>query len=122
MCLCVLKTFCLTPLRFSPSFVTSWHLFQGGKEVQSGTRHCLGQRDRNPKDGSIARRFSWMTYADVEGLALTLGTALLDSGCVEPIEYDDEIYSPARRLRLLGIFCKNRVEWFICEQAGTPLL
>lgn len=35
------------------------------------------------------------------------------------METSDELCEEARSLKLLGIFAKNRREWFICEQAAN---
>lgn len=61
-----------------------------------------------------------MTYNDVEKAAIAVGSALLNlPGCLDILHFQDEEYEPARQMRLLGMFTKNCVEWFICEQAGT---
>lgn len=98
---------------------TSWDLFQRGKRVDDGRRLCLGHREPSAKDGTVSAHYTWMTYREVEASALAIGTTLLRSGHVDPIEYDDEVYTPAQKLRLLGVFSKNRVEWFVCEQAAN---
>lgn len=101
------------------SIKNCWYLFQRGRSINSGRNPCLGYRCRSD-DGNIAPEFTWLSFNDVESSAIAFGSGLLNlPGCIETLEFDDEIYVPARRMRLLGIFSKNRVEWFLCEQAAN---
>lgn len=52
-------------------------------------------------------------------MARSIGSALLDLGAVPILEFPEEKYEGAHRMRELGIFSKNRVEWFLCEQAAN---
>lgn len=60
-----------------------------------------------------------MSYDKVDDLARRLGSAILELDAVPEMEFPDEQYEGARKMRQLGIFSKNRVEWFVTEQAAN---
>lgn len=61
-----------------------------------------------------------MDYNAVEKAAKAFGSALLNlPGAVDVLEFPEEQYEPARKMRLLGLFSVNRIEWLISEQGGN---
>lgn len=79
--------------------------------------NCLGWRAKKP-DGTLGE-FSWYSYNQVNDFAQRVGSALLDLDAVPLLEFPNEKYEGCRSMRQLGIFSKNCVEWFICEQVAN---
>lgn len=89
-----------------------WELFQLGVKEAPDER-CLGSRATLP-DGTLANHFHWLTYKEVEMMAVYLGSGLQHLDCVPELDFDESYQS---KYRFCGIFAKNRSEWIICEQA-----
>ena len=97
-------------------YTSSWDLFIHGLKLGESDR-CLGYRRRNAKDGTLDTKYTWKSYSFVRDAALLVGSYLLEYSLMPLISFDDEAYGPAQSLRLLGVFSKNCLEWFVCEQA-----
>ncbi|PHJ18411.1 long-chain fatty acid ligase [Cystoisospora suis] len=91
----------------------AWDLFQRGVAV-SAEGPCLGTRERKP-DGSLGA-YQWKTYRQVEQIALQVGSGLLSLGDAVPLlHFPEETFQ--KDIRFLALYCKNREEWVICEEA-----
>eukprot|EP01056_Protomagalhaensia_sp_Gyna25_P001643 Protomagalhaensia_sp_Gyna_25__1642@NODE_184_length_4560_cov_95_754258_g143_i0_p1_GENE_NODE_184_length_4560_cov_95_754258_g143_i0NODE_184_length_4560_cov_95_754258_g143_i0_p1_ORF_typecomplete_len703_score138_50AMPbinding/PF00501_28/4_4e86AMPbinding_C/PF13193_6/0_0011Cas9_C/PF18525_1/0_37_NODE_184_length_4560_cov_95_754258_g143_i021904298 len=78
-------------------------------------RRFLGRRLKNER-GELGE-YEWMSYAEAEAIALAFGSTLVREGLVREKEYPDELYEGARKMKVLGIYAKNCVEWFLAEQS-----
>lgn len=58
-----------------------------------------------------------MTYSEAEHISLAFGTALVRENLVPEETFEDEMYQAAQKMRLVGIYARNCVEWFLAEQA-----
>eukprot|EP01054_Gregarina_sp_Poly1_P003392 Gregarina_sp_Poly_1__3391@NODE_1980_length_2941_cov_243_565762_g378_i2_p1_GENE_NODE_1980_length_2941_cov_243_565762_g378_i2NODE_1980_length_2941_cov_243_565762_g378_i2_p1_ORF_typecomplete_len621_score80_37AMPbinding/PF00501_28/2e81AMPbinding_C/PF13193_6/0_0039Cas9_C/PF18525_1/0_095_NODE_1980_length_2941_cov_243_565762_g378_i22122074 len=58
-----------------------------------------------------------MSFAEAEAISLAFGTTLIREGIVLEKTFPDEQFVGARKMKLLGIYAKNCVEWFLAEQA-----
>lgn len=100
-----------------------WDIFQYRLQHEGFRDFCfLGSRMWNPEKqetetGQTPGVLRWLTYGEVEELAIALARGIQNKQLVEPIKFDKEEYAPARLLRPLGVLSKNRPEWFIVEQA-----
>eukprot|EP01056_Protomagalhaensia_sp_Gyna25_P002495 Protomagalhaensia_sp_Gyna_25__2494@NODE_23_length_7676_cov_49_997512_g16_i0_p1_GENE_NODE_23_length_7676_cov_49_997512_g16_i0NODE_23_length_7676_cov_49_997512_g16_i0_p1_ORF_typecomplete_len698_score109_32AMPbinding/PF00501_28/1_9e77AMPbinding_C/PF13193_6/0_0094_NODE_23_length_7676_cov_49_997512_g16_i055077600 len=101
-----------------------WDIFQYRLNHEGQrSKTFLGYRMWNPeKQESECHKppgaLRWLTYGEVEELALALGRGLIKRQVVEMIKFDKEAYGPGRMLRPIGVICKNRPEWFVLEQAA----
>lgn len=93
-----------------------WQIFKRGCDANP-KGNCLGKRAVDG-DGNLGG-FEWLSFEEVEDKALRVGSALMDLDLVPTVETPDELYKEAQSMKLLGVFAKNRVEWFICEQAAN---
>nr|AZL94688.1 cyl-CoA synthetase long-chain family [Nephromyces sp. MMRI]AZL94689.1 cyl-CoA synthetase long-chain family [Nephromyces sp. MMRI]AZL94690.1 cyl-CoA synthetase long-chain family [Nephromyces sp. MMRI]AZL94691.1 cyl-CoA synthetase long-chain family [Nephromyces sp. MMRI]AZL94694.1 cyl-CoA synthetase long-chain family [Nephromyces sp. MMRI] len=94
------------------SINSCWDLFQRGKSFGED-RPCIGSREKN-EAGELGG-YVWKSFADVEKLVDNLGSGLYHMNLVDKVEFDDEPAAPS--LRMLGLYSKNREEWFVCDQA-----
>eukprot|EP01054_Gregarina_sp_Poly1_P005760 Gregarina_sp_Poly_1__5759@NODE_302_length_9747_cov_161_916736_g261_i0_p2_GENE_NODE_302_length_9747_cov_161_916736_g261_i0NODE_302_length_9747_cov_161_916736_g261_i0_p2_ORF_typecomplete_len681_score88_59AMPbinding/PF00501_28/3_7e81GH3/PF03321_13/0_13_NODE_302_length_9747_cov_161_916736_g261_i045776619 len=92
---------------------TAYDIFQHGLH-QSRNQPCLGKRQSGKPDGYV-----WWTYGEVENMSKMIGSAILHRGLIKTQKFPEEKYVPAQKLDILGIVSKNRVEWFVTEQAAN---
>lgn len=57
-----------------------------------------------------------MTFSEVEEVARAFGTYLVNHDLVRLLHFEDEKYPEARAMKIVGIYSKNCIEWFIAEQ------
>eukprot|EP01055_Gregarina_sp_Pseudo9_P005227 Gregarina_sp_Pseudo_9__5226@NODE_583_length_2551_cov_101_484873_g550_i0_p1_GENE_NODE_583_length_2551_cov_101_484873_g550_i0NODE_583_length_2551_cov_101_484873_g550_i0_p1_ORF_typecomplete_len703_score190_93AMPbinding/PF00501_28/9_5e84AMPbinding_C/PF13193_6/0_011Cas9_C/PF18525_1/0_29_NODE_583_length_2551_cov_101_484873_g550_i03082416 len=95
-------------------FKTAWDIFKFAIQ-RFPRRRFLGRRFRDEK-GEFGE-YEWMSYAEAEAIALAFGTTLVRESIVPEKQYPDELFKGAKKMKLLGIYAKNCVEWFLAEQA-----
>lgn len=97
-----------------------WNIFQRGVRCNPDG-NMFGSRSRrsSPDGAAVLGPFEWLTYRQVEDLALRVGSALMDLDLVPELSFPDEPFHGARALRQLALFSKNRVEWLVMEQAAN---
>lgn len=78
-------------------------------------RRFLGRRFRD-SSGQLGG-YTWMTFKESQTIALAFGTSMIRENLIPLQEFPDETYEGARSLRILGLYAKNCVEWFLAEQA-----
>lgn len=93
-------------------FLLSWDLFQIGKKLNP-KGPCLGKRKHLPNGEQS--KYEWLSYDEVESMAISLGSALVD--LIPITSYENECQPD--KLKLLGIFSKNCIEWFVCDHAAS---
>eukprot|EP01053_Blabericola_migrator_P003632 Blabericola_migrator_1__3631@NODE_2087_length_3294_cov_232_696932_g1324_i0_p1_GENE_NODE_2087_length_3294_cov_232_696932_g1324_i0NODE_2087_length_3294_cov_232_696932_g1324_i0_p1_ORF_typecomplete_len684_score137_69AMPbinding/PF00501_28/2e79_NODE_2087_length_3294_cov_232_696932_g1324_i04442495 len=94
---------------------TAYDIFQRGLRISKNSP-CLGKRQKakGAKEG-----YAWWTYGEIDTMAQMLGSGIIHGNLVKTCEFPEERYEPARSLNVLGIISKNRLEWFITEQAAN---
>ncbi|KAH0481204.1 MAG: uncharacterized protein KVP18_004333 [Porospora cf. gigantea A] len=97
--------------RCDHSIATELDLFEWAVE-KYGDNDFLGTRGTDGK-------YVWRTYSDVKQLAVACCEGLFRAGLVPVKEFSKEEYEQARRIRPIGLFFKNREEWYIIEQAAN---
>ena len=82
------------------------------KFERDGEKFCLGKREVDPDTKTLNDYFSFMTCKDVEERIKNLGSGLINLGYVPTTsEYQDF------NLKLLAIYGKNSVEWYLVDIA-----
>lgn len=79
-------------------------------------RRFLGRRFRDEASGQLGL-YEWMTYSEAHQIALAFGTTLCNEELIPASTFEDEPYEKGRTMRILGLYAKNCVEWFLAEQA-----
>lgn len=92
---------------------TAYDIFQKGLRI-SRHRPCLGKRQHGKGEGYI-----WWTYAEIETMSQMLGSGIIHNRLIKTQKFPEEEYGPAQSLDMIGIMCKNRLEWFVTEQAAN---
>lgn len=60
-----------------------------------------------------------MTYKEAHQIALAFGSTLIKDDLAPEDTFDDEAHPAAKNMRLVGLYAKNCVEWFLTEQAAN---
>ncbi|KAH0478783.1 MAG: hypothetical protein KVP17_001299 [Porospora cf. gigantea B] len=94
-----------------------WDLFQYSMRSHAD-KPFLGVR-RMTKAGVFSSEYTWSTRRQFEQRVLNFGSGVVDLGLAPVLNFDDNVYVPATQLRPVGIYSKNREEWFIAEYAAA---
>lgn len=98
---------------------SGYDIFQRGCRT-SRAKPCFGKRkvmvlNNQTKLGE----YEWWTYGEIEAMSQMLGSGILYKNIAPVTEYPNSTYKPAQFLRVIGIISKNRLEWFVTEQAAN---
>ncbi|EZG55202.1 putative long-chain-fatty-acid-CoA ligase [Gregarina niphandrodes] len=93
---------------------SSWDLFDNTVK-RSPNRKFLGRRFRDER-GQLGQ-YEWMTYSEACQIALAFGTVM--RGTAETPGLVPLTEAEGLKMRILGMYAKNCVEWFLAEQGAN---